>query len=60
MVVTFVETTTSNGVQSARVRVSLNGEQCEGRTPNVSNARIGFTIEHAHSLIAFVHKHIPL
>merc|ERR1712176_104991 len=37
MVVTFVETATSNGVQSARVRVSLNGEQCEGRTPNPTN-----------------------
>merc|ERR1712176_533833 len=37
MIVTFVETATSNGVQSARVRVSLNGEQCEGRTPNPTN-----------------------
>merc|ERR1719221_2379755 len=37
MVVNFVEKVTSGGVQSARVRVSMNGEQCEGRTPNPTN-----------------------
>merc|ERR1719221_1338005 len=37
MVVNFVEKVTSSGVQSARVRVSMNGEQCEGRTPNPTN-----------------------
>jgi len=37
MVVKFIDTMTSNGVQSARVRISLNGEECEGRTSNPTN-----------------------
>jgi len=37
MVVKFIDTMISDGVQSARVRISMNGEECEGRTPNPTN-----------------------